>query len=70
VPILFSSLILIIGSVPPTLKFEIDNLEEPWSFNKKFTFIHGRMLFSCFSNPVGVIRQGFYTLQPGGFLEI
>ncbi|TVY80933.1 Secondary metabolism regulator laeA [Lachnellula suecica] len=56
--------------VPPTLKFEIDDLEEPWIFNEKFTFIHGRMLFSCFSNPVGVIGQGFRNLQPGGFLEI
>ncbi|KAH8591180.1 S-adenosyl-L-methionine-dependent methyltransferase [Bisporella sp. PMI_857] len=54
---------------PPNLNFEIDDLEEPWNFTDQFTFIHGRMMFACFSNPANIVDQAFQALQSGGYIE-
>jgi hypothetical protein len=34
--------------VPPNLTFVIDDMEEPWTFPKKFDFIHSRMMVGSF----------------------
>lgn len=56
--------------MPPNLQFQLDDLEEDWTFTDKFTYIHGRMIFPCFRGHAKVINQAFYALNPGGFLEI
>lgn len=31
-------------STPPNVKFEIDDLEEPWNYSRPFDYIHSRMM--------------------------
>jgi len=33
---------------PPNVKFEIDDLEEPWTFSRKFNYIHSRIMTMAF----------------------
>ena len=56
--------------LPPNLEFQIDDLEEDWTFSYKFAYIHGRMLFSCFKDPARVIAQAVHALEPRGYLEL
>jgi hypothetical protein len=39
---------LILSSVPPNVQFEIDDLEEPWNFSRKFDYIHSRIMTLSF----------------------
>jgi SAM-dependent methyltransferase len=34
--------------VAPNVQFEVDDLEEPWTFSHKFDFIHSRMMTGSF----------------------
>lgn len=36
--------LLIVFSVPPNLKFEIDDLEEDWTWSRPFSYIHSRVM--------------------------
>ncbi|CAK1354630.1 unnamed protein product [Cercospora beticola] len=56
--------------VPPNCRFEIDDMDEDWSFVEKFDFIHGRALLGCSKNFPAVIRQAYENLNPGGWLEM
>ncbi|RDW57376.1 hypothetical protein BP5796_12826 [Coleophoma crateriformis] len=56
--------------VPPNLRFEIDDLEEPWTFTKKFDYIHSRMMTASVSNFQQYFEQAFNHLEPGGWFEL
>jgi len=56
--------------VPPNCKFEVDDFDEPWSYNKKFDFIHGRMLLTSSASFPRLFQQAFDALQPGGWFEM
>ncbi|KAF6833022.1 methyltransferase domain-containing protein [Colletotrichum plurivorum] len=43
--------------MPPNVKFEIDDLEEPWTYSRPFDYIHSRMM------------NGNSHLTPGGYAE-
>jgi SAM-dependent methyltransferase len=45
--------------IPPNLKFEVDDLEEPWTFSGKFDFIYSRMMTGSFSNWSRFFQQSF-----------
>ena len=32
------------SSVPPNVEFQIDDLEDEWTYSKPFNYIHSRML--------------------------
>jgi chemotaxis methyl-accepting protein methylase len=36
--------------MPPNVKFEIDDLEKPWTFSEGFDFIFSRMITGSFAN--------------------
>lgn len=55
--------------LPENCRFEIDDVEDEWTFSEPFDFIHGRALMSCFNDPAAVVRQGFENLAPGGIME-
>lgn len=55
--------------VPPNLTFEIDDLEELWTFSKPFDFIMARMTVQFFADPSRYCRQAFEHLSPGGWIE-
>ncbi|TAQ90536.1 hypothetical protein B7494_g1143 [Chlorociboria aeruginascens] len=57
-------------SLPPNLKFEVDDLESDWTFSRPFTYIHSRMMLGSFSNWPKFINQCFANLEPGGYIEL
>ncbi|RDW76174.1 hypothetical protein BP5796_06995 [Coleophoma crateriformis] len=61
---------LITDSVPPNVRFEIDDLEEPWTFSQKFDYIHCRDLIGGFSDWPNFFAQSYQNLEPGGYLEL
>ncbi|KAL1987418.1 hypothetical protein VTN96DRAFT_3800 [Rasamsonia emersonii] len=56
--------------VPPNLKFEIDDAEDDWMYQKNsFDFIHVRSLFGCIADWPRFYRQVLRHLKPGGYFE-
>lgn len=35
------------SSMPPNVRFEVDDLDEPWTYPEKFDYIHSRMMNGC-----------------------
>ncbi|CZS99478.1 related to methyltransferase [Rhynchosporium agropyri] len=56
--------------VPPNCTFQIDDVSLTWTFEIPFDFIHGRMLFCSFSDPLHVFREAFKALAAGGVIEM
>ncbi|KAF4773839.1 hypothetical protein HER10_EVM0005210 [Colletotrichum scovillei] len=56
--------------VPPNVRFEIDDLEERWTYSRPFDYIHSRVLDSCINDWKAYFQQSFDHLNPGGYLEI
>ncbi|WYZ39589.1 hypothetical protein EsH8_III_001503 [Colletotrichum jinshuiense] len=56
--------------VPVNCLFEVDDLEEEWTWTEPFDFIFARNMIGCFSDWPGVIRKAFENLEPGGYFEI
>jgi len=46
-------------SVPPNVKFEIDDMEKPWTYTTKFDFIFSRMMTGSFSDWGVYLKQCF-----------
>lgn len=51
------------------MKFEVDDAEEPWTFQEGFDFIHARYLASAIVDWPKLIRQAFDHTKPGGWAE-
>ncbi len=47
------------GFVPPNLTFEVDDAEADWTYERKFDFIHARMLTGSFKNWPRFFEQAF-----------
>ena len=56
--------------VPVNVRFEIDDLEQPWTFSVKFDFIYCRMMVASFANWPGFFSQCFEGLKEGGWIEV
>ncbi|KAL4926191.1 class I SAM-dependent methyltransferase [Aspergillus undulatus] len=56
--------------IPPNLKFEIDDYEQPWTYSQKFDFIHGRMLSGSIADEQRLFQQAYDNLAPGGWFEL
>lgn len=56
--------------VPPNVSFEVDDVEEPWTFHPKFDLIHSRMMTGSFANWPKFFEQAFESLNPGGYIEL
>ena len=55
--------------VPPNVSFEIDDLEETWTFNQPFDLIFARMTVGAFADRSRFFQQSFENLAPGGWVE-
>ena len=56
--------------VPPNVQFEIDNLQEPWTFRTDhFDLIHTRMMNGSIRDWPAFYRQAFAHCKPGGWVE-
>ncbi|KAF6825454.1 hypothetical protein CPLU01_10248 [Colletotrichum plurivorum] len=56
--------------VPPNVRFEIDDLEEDWTFSKPFDYIFSRMMNSSINDWARFIQQAYDNLEPGGYFEL
>ncbi|ETN36863.1 uncharacterized protein HMPREF1541_07850 [Cyphellophora europaea CBS 101466] len=56
--------------VPPNVQFEIDDAEDPWTYDQPFDFIHSRYMLGAIRNWPGMVRQCFDNLTPGGYIEL
>ena len=55
--------------VPANVKFEVDDVEEPWTFQEKFDFIHARYLAAAIVDWPKLVVQAFRNTKPGGWAE-
>ncbi|KAF0331742.1 methyltransferase domain-containing protein [Colletotrichum asianum] len=56
--------------VPPNVKFEIDDLEEEWTYSRPFDYIHSRMMNSSIGDWKGYLKKAYDNLTPGGYVEL
>ncbi|KAL0937649.1 uncharacterized protein CTRU02_207380 [Colletotrichum truncatum] len=55
---------------PPNVKFEVDDVEEPWIYSQKFDYIHSRMMTSSIGDWRTYLQRCYDNLNPGGYLEL
>lgn len=55
---------------PPNCSFICDNAEDEWVFDRKFDFVHSRMLLMGIHDWPKYFRQAWDNLQPGGWIEV
>ncbi|OLN81082.1 Trans-aconitate 2-methyltransferase 12 [Colletotrichum chlorophyti] len=58
------------NSVPPNVKFEIDDLEEEWTYSQPFDYIHSRMMTGSVNDWKIYLEKCFNHLKPGGYIEL
>jgi SAM-dependent methyltransferase len=58
------------SSVPPNVKFYVEDAEDEWTFDKGFDLVHGRMLAGSIGDWTEFFRRAFGQLKPGGWLEM
>jgi hypothetical protein len=46
-------------SVPPNVKFEVDDIEKPWAHSSPFDFIHCRGMAACIADWPYLAKQSF-----------
>ena len=56
--------------VPPNLSFQVDDIEEPWTFSAKFDFIYSRMMTAALASFPRFFEQAYENLAPGGWIEL
>lgn len=56
--------------IPPNVTFQVDDVEELWTFSHKFDFIYSRMMTASFTDWPKYLQQAFDALAPGGFMEL
>lgn len=55
--------------VPPNVQFEIDDVEDEWTYRKPFDYIHSRYMAGSIRDWPALISQCYNTLSPGGWVE-
>lgn len=55
--------------VPPNLVFQIDDVEEPWTFSQDFDLIYSRMMIGSIADFPRLYQQCFDNLSHGGWIE-
>lgn len=57
------------GMMPPNVQFEVDDIEQDWTYKSPFDFIHARFLASSIRDWPRLFQQVFKNLKPGGYTE-
>jgi len=55
--------------VPPNVKFEIDNIEDSWTHEPNFDFIHCRWMAAGVQDWPRLVGQVYSHVKPGGWAE-
>ncbi|KAK2031378.1 S-adenosyl-L-methionine-dependent methyltransferase [Colletotrichum zoysiae] len=56
--------------VPPNVKFEVDDVEDSWTYTRPFDYIHSRMMNTSICRWEEYLSQSYKHLKPGGWLEL
>ncbi|KAF5649189.1 methyltransferase domain protein [Fusarium sp. NRRL 52700] len=56
--------------VPPNCRFEIDDLEDDWTFKHQFDFMFIRSMIASFKSWPDIFAKAFENLEPGGYIEV
>ncbi|OAA65255.1 methyltransferase domain-containing protein [Niveomyces insectorum RCEF 264] len=56
--------------VPANCRFEIDDADDEWTWQRPFDYVHGRYIVPFLRNVPAVLRQAYAHLAPGGFVEL
>ncbi|RDW74823.1 hypothetical protein BP6252_05965 [Coleophoma cylindrospora] len=56
--------------IPPNLVFQVDDVEEPWTYSSKFDFIYCRAMTGSIVDWPRLFKRSFDNLADGGFFEI
>ncbi|MCJ1476927.1 hypothetical protein MMC13_005596 [Lambiella insularis] len=55
--------------VPPNVHFEVDDVEQEWTYSEKFDFIHCRTMGNAIQDWPRLTKQCFNFLKPGAWAE-
>jgi len=55
--------------VPPNVHFEIDDVEEDWTFPQPFDLVHVRFMAASIADWPKLVNQAFENTKPGGWCE-
>ncbi|PGH11709.1 hypothetical protein AJ79_04732 [Helicocarpus griseus UAMH5409] len=55
--------------VPTNVRFEIDDVESPWTYTKPFDYIHSRYMVASIENWPALVKRAYENLKPGGWVE-
>lgn len=59
------------GWVPPNVKFVMDDIEDPWVYEKNsFDYIHSRMMIGSIQKWKEYLQNIYDHLKPGGYVEL
>ncbi|GKT41435.1 secondary metabolism regulator laeA [Colletotrichum spaethianum] len=58
------------GFVPPNCFFEVDDVEQEWTWPEPFDLIFSRNMAGSLQDWRGFVAQAFGHLEPGGYLEV
>ncbi|KAJ9130034.1 hypothetical protein NKR23_g12374 [Pleurostoma richardsiae] len=56
--------------IPRNCRFEIDDLEQLWTWRPTFTFLFSRRTIDSFKDMQKLCSQAYRTLVPGGYFEV
>ncbi|UKZ82566.1 hypothetical protein TrVFT333_010358 [Trichoderma virens FT-333] len=56
--------------VPPNVTFLIDDVEAEWLNGDDWDFVHLRNMIPVMKSPVGLLKQAYDHMKPGGWVEL
>ncbi|KAK7398199.1 hypothetical protein QQX98_012428 [Neonectria punicea] len=56
--------------VPPNVRFQIDDVEQDWTFHHDFDYIHSRLMTSSIPSWCKYLQKIYNNLTPGGYVEL
>ncbi|OHW95460.1 methyltransferase domain-containing protein [Colletotrichum incanum] len=57
-------------AAPPNVTFEVDDLEEDWTYSRPFDYIHSRVMTACVNDWKVYLQKCYDNLVPGGWVEL
>ncbi|KAI8293102.1 Cytochrome P450 monooxygenase lolP1 [Colletotrichum sp. SAR 10_98] len=57
-------------SVPPNVKFEVDDIEQPRAYGEPFDYVHIRGMTSSISDWPAFLENVYNGIAPGGYIEL
>ena len=55
--------------LPPNVRCQIDDVEDPWTYQAPFDYIHSRYMAGSIQDWPRLMQQSFQQLKPGGWAE-